>query len=384
MLKRSQQPVLPGINKLCLAVVTFCMLFWSTPVVEACTTIIIGKKATKDGSVIISHQEDYAPNDCMHLVYHPRQHYARGQMIEFAFEKVPQVPLTYSYVTDEMYDPRRLGMQPAVFVNGMNEYGVVMCSNCFRSREPHGPNNKGLGWSELAQMVMERCSTSRKGVELVGRLVEEYSFNGFETDTCKDLTFVIGDPEEGWIVHVTENHWVAKRCPDNGAIYHANQALIETDWDLACKDLENYAVEQGWYQPGSQKPFNYREIYCQGFLGMPGNLKRQKRAKELLGQLIGNITIKDLMNLNRDHYEGKPFYHPPHSSAGSRTICSSSTRSSQVFHLRGGMPAAVGCVMWIAASSPCTSVYSPVYAGHRGDFPVWWMSGSDLFDQVSA
>jgi hypothetical protein len=58
-------------------------------------------------------------------------------MIGFAFEKVPQVPLTYSYVADEMYDPRRLGMQPAVFVNGMNEYGVVMCSNCFRSREPH-------------------------------------------------------------------------------------------------------------------------------------------------------------------------------------------------------------------------------------------------------
>ena len=48
------------------------------------------------------------------------------------------------------------------------------------------------------------------------------------------------------------------------------------------------------------------------------------------------------------------------------------------------MPASIGCVMWIAASSPCISVYTPVYAGHKGNIPLEWMTGWDFFDQNSA
>ncbi len=48
------------------------------------------------------------------------------------------------------------------------------------------------------------------------------------------------------------------------------------------------------------------------------------------------------------------------------------------------MPAAMGCVMWIAASSPCISVYTPVYAGHDGEMPLEWKTGWDFFNPNSA
>jgi len=352
--------------------------------VEACTTIIIGRKATKDGSVIISHQEDYGPNDCMYLVYHPRRTHKPGEVIRFAFESLPQVRVTFSYVADEMYSPDRLGMPPSVFMNGINEYGVIMSSNCIDSREPNSEDDDGLGWPEIGRIVMERCKTAREAVDWVCHLVDEFTFNGFEATSCKNLTFVIGDSHEGWIIEVTDAHWVAKRCPDDGAIYYANQAQIETEWDLSSDDLISYTVEQGWYDANSGEPFNYRETYSAGSLGRQGNVLREKRSRELLEPKLGSITVQDLMELHRDHYEGTKYASTPHARDLARQICVASTHASQVYHLRSDMPAAMGCVMWIAASSPCISVYTPVYAGHDGEMPLEWKTGWDFFNPNSA
>ena len=381
-----EDPIMALIHKkrACIMLVMTVLYFFFEIETEACTTVIIGKKATKDGSVIISHQEDYGPNDCMHLVYHPRRTHKPGDLIRFAFESVPQVLVTYSYVADEMYSPDRLGMPPAVFMNGINEYGVVMSSNCIESREPNSKNDDGLGWPEIGRLVMERCKTANEAVDLVCRLIDEYTFNGFEVTSCKNLTFVIGDSNEGWIIEVTDKHWIAKRCPDDGAIFYANQAQIETEWDLSSDDLIDYAVEQGWYDTNSGEPFNYREIYSAGSLGKPGNVLRENRARELLESKLDSITVQDLMELHRDHYEGTKYASIPHRRDLARPICVASTHASQVYHLRGDMPAAIGCVMWIAASSPCISVYTPVYAGHQGDIPLEWMTGWDFFNPNSA
>ena len=101
---------------------------------------------------------------------------------------MPQVLVTFSYVADEMYSPGRLGMPPAGFMNGINEYGVVMSSNCIDSREPNSNDDDGLGWPEIGRLVMERCKTAGEAVDLVCRLVDEYTFNGFEATSCKNLT----------------------------------------------------------------------------------------------------------------------------------------------------------------------------------------------------
>lgn len=351
---------------------------------KGCTTFIIGKDATADGSVIMAHQEDYGSNDCMHLVYHPRETHEPGEVIHFAFEDVPQVELTYAYTADQMYDPERLGMPPATFMNGINEYGVTLGSNCFSCKEALLPNDMGLGWPEMCQLVMERCKTAREAVDLFASLIDTYTFNGFEATSCKNLTFVIADANEGWIMEVTNRHWIAKRCPDDGAIFYANQAEIGTDWDLIADNLIDYAVEQGWYDPLSGDPFNFREVYCGPYLGRPWNQMRVDRQWELLGPKLGSVTLDDAFAVMRDHYEGTVYYDTPHSRALARPICVHSNHSSEVYHLRSDMPAAIGCVMWITAISPCVSVYTPVYAGNRGATPEEWMVGWNFFDPDSA
>lgn len=350
---------------------------------KGCTTFIIGKDATADGSVIMAHQEDYGANDCMHLVYHPRQTHEPGEVIHFAFEDVPQVELTYAYTADEMYDPERLGMPPATFMNGINEYGVTLGSNCFSCKEELLPNDMGLGWPEMGQLVMERCKTAPDAVVLFASLVDEYTFNGFEATSCKNLTFVIADANEGWIMEVTNRHWVAKRCPDDGAIFYANQAEIDTEWDSASDDLIQYAIDQGWYVEDGE-PFSFREVYCGPYLGRPWNQMRMDRQWEVLGPKLGSVTLDDAFAMMRDHYEGTEYYDTPHSRALARPICVSGNHASEVYHLRSGMPAAIGCVMWITAISPCCSVYTPVYAGNRGAAPEEWILGWDSFDLDSA
>jgi dipeptidase len=347
-----------------------------------CTTIIVGKKATADGSVIMAHNEDYGDNDCMHLAHHPPETHAPGEVIRFAFVTVPQVPHTYAYTAVEMYSGKRLGMPPATFLDGMNEHGLSLASNCIDCREPSKPFNRGLGWPEIGQLVLQRCKTAREAVELCGRLIDQYTFNGFENTECKNLTFLMADANEGWILEATRRHWVAKRCPDDGGIFYANQAQINTEYDLASADLVSYAAAHRWYDPNSGKQFSFKEAYGKG-LGKPFSTMREVRARELLAARMGLITVQHLMAVLRDHYEGKADYRIPHRKTP-RSICASATQSSQVYHLRGDKPRELGCVMWSLGSSPCSGVYTPIWAGYKGGTPAEWLRGSDSFSTDSA
>ena len=96
-------------------------------------------------------------DDCMHLVYHLRRNYKPGEVIKFAFESLHQVLVSFSYVADEMYSPDRLGMPPACFMNVINEYGVVMSSNCIGSREPDRrcPDDDAIFYTNQAQIETE-------------------------------------------------------------------------------------------------------------------------------------------------------------------------------------------------------------------------------------
>jgi penicillin V acylase-like amidase (Ntn superfamily) len=155
-----------------------------------CTTIIVGKKATADESVIMAHNEDYGDNDCMHLAYHPPETHASGEVIQFAFVTVPQVPHTYAYTAVEMYSGKRLGMPPATFLDGMNEHGLSLASNCIDCREPSKPFNRGLGWPEIGQLVLQRCKTAREAAEVTSleRDAMKLWQQGLPAEGCKLLT----------------------------------------------------------------------------------------------------------------------------------------------------------------------------------------------------
>jgi dipeptidase len=152
---------------------------------------------------------------------------------------------------------------------------------------------------------------------------------------------------------------------------------------MASADLIPFAKSNGWFDQGSGKKFNFRESYGSE-LGKPSNVMREDRARELLTPKLGTVTVEDLTEVMKDHYEGTTWFDTPHSQTKARPICVSGTQSTQIYHLRSSLPAALGCVMWSSASSPCLGVYAPIWAGHNEKTPAEWQEGKGSFSPESA
>jgi len=349
---------------------------------KRCTSVAFGKNATADGSVLMAHNEDGEDEEhpCRHLAYHPGVTYPPGTELKLKGEAISQVPATYAYYSNDGYD---FGQRHPV--DGINEHGVAICGNTIYTRE-QGLQKGGITVEEYMQLVLERCKTAREGVNLIAQLQDDYG-QIFGYPDWTGMTYLIADPNEVWAIECASRHWAAKKCPDDGAFFYANEMLLESDYDMASVDLIDYAVEKGWYDPSSE-PFSFKDVYGER-LGQEWNVDRMKQMDILLSPKIGTVTVRDLMALLRDHgYENAP----PHAfnpggyrgDAGHYLICNSYTRDSEVWHLRGYPPVDIGCVMWCCMSSPCENVFHPIWAGAKGNTPLEYNVGADELDLHSA
>jgi dipeptidase len=347
-----------------------------------CSTAVFGKNATADGSVLMCHTEDPGANACAHLTYWPRKQHPEGAKLELGKETIPQASVTYMYYSSDMFDYK---VYNGLYLNGINEHGVAVTTEAIFTKEADDPVKEGgLTILEIMNLIIERCKTSREGVDLIAEIQKKYGTSGW----FFEIAYIIADPNEAWIVDATARHWVAKRVPDDGAVFYANELMIEDDYDMASPDLIDYAVKRGWCEkPPAGKKINFKQVYGDK-LGEAYNKKRQERFELLLRPKLGSVTVNDLMAFVRDHYEGSVmnYHYPPHAHAigGHYTLCNANTRAAQVWQLRNYMPVDIGCVMWIAFSSPCVSVFQPIWAGARGDTPPEYRKGTNKFSLDSA
>ena len=187
---------------------------------------------------------------------------------------------------------------------GINDAGVSISLLATPGREDE--DRPGLlGGFDYNRIVLDFASSAGEGVELVAKTAEKYGFA--ETS----MSYVIGDPEEVWLIEASGYHWAAKRYRDQvGA--HANSYIIETDWDLCSADLEDYAFSKGWIGRGEQ--LNFREGYSgSGYLhkhqaprpDIFSSIVRQNRADELMQKKAasGPVTVADMMEVSRDQLD---------------------------------------------------------------------------------
>jgi dipeptidase len=266
------------------------------------------------------------------------------------------VAVTFGYWGSGNSDPIAEAYKGSI-LDGMNEFGVIFFRNFAESKEAPLPKDKGLNRYSLRALVLERARSAREAVEILGSLIEKYGHNGSVG------VYTAADRHEAWMVETTPRHWVALRIPDNEFHVIANQYSIETHWDLASKDLVDYAVAQGWFSPSEGKPFNFKYVYGTN-LDMASNVVREKHAKAMLASKAGSITKEDLMKVLRTHYEGTAdFSTPVHENTVRRSICFIGTQAAMVWELKQSLPIEIGGVMWYAMSSPCSSTFVPVYVG---------------------
>lgn len=334
----------------------------------ACTTMIAGKNATTDGSVIVSHSDDdvsderviYVPardwdlnntresqravyyDDCCmgHEMYvddknkitynstEVRRYVgkSRGQGYDtkdypdsIPIGYIPQVSHTYAYF-DSNYGV-------------MNEHQLMIgeCT-CGAKIQPNPEKDKRLFYSaELSRVALERCKKAKEAVELMGDLITQYGYYG------TGETLLVGDTNEAWVMEMcaydtveTPGLWVARRVPDNEFFVAANQFRIREleKNDLHSKDLKEKCQKLGWWKP-EDGPFDWlRTVSCGEYSNPYYSLRRVWRAltkvkpsanlspwvkdgysKDYPFSVVpdGKLSIASFTDIYRDHYEGTEF-----------------------------------------------------------------------------
>jgi dipeptidase len=366
------------VNILIFFLLTLFLL--SLPGKDNCFTIVVGKAAAADGSVMLAHNEDDREEGKIFFVnVHkiPGRSFQPGETILLKNKgSLPQVRQTFGFLWLQIPD--------AEFGDSyINENGVVIASNQCSSREDKPVlTNGGIGFM-LRRIMAERASSAKNAVEIAGKLINQWGYYS------SGRTYAIADATEAWVLHaVNGKHWIAQRVPDDHAAVIANRYTIEKI-DLTNKnnflgspDIIDYAVKRGWYRPGKDGEFNFAKAYS-----LPGNYSaelnvlRQWRGTVLLARKRykpdeplpfsffprRNIKPTDLFSVLRDHYEGTEYDLTAGYKEGSpnntekRTICTESTQYAFVAQLREEMPKEIAYLEWIAFRRPDSNAFSPWY-----------------------
>ena len=330
---------------------------------DACTAILVGKKASSTGRVIVAHNEDNRPGTYMRYAFLPKR---EGAMAAFWSElKASSGPCTVAHLF-------------------LNECGVIVYSNnggvmpewngvkytLPDEGEYSTLTDGGKGYRLRVDMI-EKARTAREGVEIFTGLVKKYGY------TEPSRLFTIADKDEIWVVQVIRGRrFVARRCPDDAVAVFPNCLTINKlqPGDIASDNI----VAKG-------KDFDFISFY-QGprTWKSPYNLHRWQDAYRLaIGVDVPadgdypfsvkpprKVSVDDIKRALSTHYEGmpwevKPNKHPDNNHTDVQPICRKGTLESMVC-LMGETPKET--VMHIAVGRPCETPYS-VYRPLAGELP---------------
>lgn len=247
----------------------------------ACTTILVGKNASYDGSTIIARNEDSANGEFdpkKLIIVHPEdQPRTYRSVISHVTIELPENPLQYSCVPNADLKQGIWGEA------GVNEANVAMSATetittnervlgadpfveyqPARGDEPEVPG--GIGEEDMLTIVLPYIKTAREGVQRLGALLEEcgtYEMNGIAFSDVDEIW---------WLETVGGHHWIAKRVPDEAYVTMPNQLGIdEFDIEDALGDQENHMcsadlaefIEDNYLDLSveSVSPFNPREAF---------------------------------------------------------------------------------------------------------------------------
>ena len=350
-----------------------------------CYTVVVGKKASKTGTVLIGHNEDDWGNKIVNLFKVNASGNTESREIQLhRGGTIKQDGKTNSYIliettTEEFGD---------VY---LNDHGVFICSNACPSKEDKA---KGLLGYELRRIIAEKAKSAKEGVKIAGKLISKYGY------ASSGRTYCIADTSEAWLLAVVKGkHWVAQRVPDDKVAIVPNYYTIEsvnlkdTSNFLGSKDIIKYAIKRKWYNPKSGEPFSFRKAYgSYASLYSIGNIPRHWAGINLLSKKKfpyntelpfsfepeKKVSKLDIHKVLSYHYEWTDFetnykiHKNPHNNIVNR-ICNAGTKFSVIAELQSGKPIDYGCVLWFHPMNPCIHPGVPIFFGIK-KFPKEYQS----------
>ena len=346
-----------------------------------CFTVLVGREASADGSVMVAHNEDDRGEIVVNLRKIAPRDYGSSRKVGLgkgAFHETGGKTAGFLWIeatTQEFAD------------SFVNEHGVLVTSDSCPSRvADEDYTDGGIGWM-LRRLVAEQATSARDAVRLAGELVEKYGYRS------SGRTYSIADKDEAWMLAVLRGRrWVAQRVPDGEVAVIPNHFTIrairldDPDRFMGSKDIVDYAVKNGWHDAAKDGPFDFKKAFERPSTREPaadGNALRHWRGLELVTgkrwELSRDypfsvkpgkkVTAEALMAVLRDHYEGTAYDATDGYRTGTpnrtkfRTICTSSTINAFVASLGGTRPAPLATAIWLALGKPDTTVFLPLYYG---------------------
>jgi len=383
-----------------------------------CTSIMVGRLASVDGSVITCHTCDGNYRQWLNIVpgrknspgstnkiYEGKMHTETPQDTRGVVLKgeIPEVPETYAFLNTAY---------PA-----LNEHGLAIGETTIGGREElYNPEGMFM-IEELERVMLERCKTAREAIKLAGELVKQYGYGDYgECLTIADSRevwhfeiFGAGPLEKGAV-------WAAVRIPDDQVGISANIPRIseinlkDSDHYLASENVFKVAEEMGWWDPkkgepfkfwkaySGRKPFAIREYYV--FNQLAPSLRLDMKAEELPFSIKPDkkVSVRDVLRLYRETYAGTQFDMSknllvkkrnseelvpspvvsnwmsrdwitlintlkPGTIEPQRTIAINACAYATVIQLRSWLPPAVGAICWFSFDNPGLSPRIPIFAG---------------------
>jgi dipeptidase len=388
----------------------------------ACTSLLVTRGASKDGSVFITYLAD------SHTLYGelkriPAGRHRPGEMVEIYdgdtgkyLGRIPQARETYAVV------------------GYMNEHQVAIGETTFGGRDGLEYMNGGIDYTSLMILALQRARSARQAISIMTELVETHGY------ASTGESFSIGDKHEAWILEMMPKGegrkgalWVAARVPDGYVSAHANQARIR---QFPLNDPENYlyssdviafAREKGWFS-GADKDFSFADAYapidfgarrfCEGrvwsvfrrvapSLNLPLDWVMGRPGAEPMPLWIKPdepVSVEKAMELMRDHFEGTELDMTRDAGAGpfalpyrwrpltwkvddaeyfnERAISTQQTAFSFVAQMRSSLPDPIGGVLWFGLDDTYSTVYVPMYCGIK-DVPKSFRAGTGSFGKFS-
>lgn len=372
---------------------------------HACTSILVSKGASADGSTFVTYAADshvlYG-----NLPYRPATQNGPDAMVDIMdwdsgkfLGRIKQAPKTYAVV------------------GHMNEHQLVIGETTWGGREELKDPTGIMDYGSLIYVTLQRAATARDAIKIMTDLVAEYGY--FSTGE----SFSIADGKEAWLLEMIGKGpgnkgavWVAVKIPEGTISAHANQARIrqfplnDKENCLYSPDVIRVARERGYFQ-GKDAQFSFTDAYspmdgetlrtCEArvwsiFRRVAPSLKLSADyVKAVEGAMPLPLWVKpdrkvdahDVMELMRDHFEGTDFdlstgvgagpYNLPYRwrplkwdhegqrYLNDRAISTQQTGFSIVGQSRSHLPAVIGGVLWFGLDDTASTVYMPMYASIR-------------------
>ena len=385
----------------------------------ACSNLIVGKKASVDGSVMVSYNaDDYGMFG--HLCHYPAGTHPKGSMRQIYdwdsgvyHGEIEEAPVTYNVI------------------GNINEFQLSIGETTYGGREEMVDSTGILDYGSLIYVTLQRAKTAREAISVMTSLVEKYGYNS------EGETFSICDTNEAWIMEMQGTGagskgvvWVAMRIPDDAICAHANQSRIgkfnmkDKKNVLYSKNVISYARKMGWFN-GKDSEFSWKNTYAfPDFSGrrfcdarvwsffnhyaddfdryLPWALGKDKDAEDMPLWIVPNrkLSVADVENGMRDHYEGTALaldttsigggiYEMPYRPTpltftvdgkqyfNERPISTQQTAFTFVSQLRSWLPREIGGVLWFGNDDANMVAYTPVYCGNTVQPACYNTKGAD-------